>query len=187
MYVYCALAAGRAASITKVYLANALVAIVPYTKIPSHRWKRCSRAYPPRTTGDTLKISAARDSVSSSCSPSNHQIYQQPDRGSTSSVSAVAGLQRGASIEVLTSAPMCRYMARDEMNTITEDRWDEDVWGAAQTSTNGAGSGPKLYFYFGKEVYYPRKTTSYYLLDDRLRIGSLGCESHSRRSHRSQG
>ena len=40
-----------------------------------------------------------------------------------------------------------RTMARDEMNEITEDRWDKDIWGVA-----GPVIGhhqPKLIFYFG--------------------------------------
>lgn len=26
----------------------------------------------------------------------------------------------------------CRHLARDEMHTITEDKWDQEVWGAAR-------------------------------------------------------
>ena len=37
-------------------------------------------------------------------------------------------------------------MARDELNEITQDRWDEDIWGSVEPSTSPR---PKLVFYFG--------------------------------------
>ena len=43
-------------------------------------------------------------------------------------------------------------MARDEMREITEDRWDEDLWGPA-TSSPGS-TRPKLVFYFGKDDHW---------------------------------
>lgn len=42
-------------------------------------------------------------------------------------------------------------MAKDEMNEITEDRWDEDIWGAA---TESASPRLKLIFYFGKRDHW---------------------------------
>ncbi len=39
-------------------------------------------------------------------------------------------------------------MARDEMLEITEDRWDEEIWGTASASEGGVA--PKLIFYFGQ-------------------------------------
>jgi hypothetical protein len=41
-------------------------------------------------------------------------------------------------------------MAKDEMETITEDRWDKDIWGIE----NGESDLdiPKLIFYFGENV-----------------------------------
>ena len=45
-------------------------------------------------------------------------------------------------------------MAKDEMEDITEDRWDEDIWGAAVDAGSALGTRrPQLVFYFGKEVY----------------------------------
>jgi hypothetical protein len=42
-------------------------------------------------------------------------------------------------------------MAQDEMNTITEDRWDEDIWGIEHEGQMQHGI-PKLIFYFGQNV-----------------------------------
>ena len=42
----------------------------------------------------------------------------------------------------------CRSMAKEEMETITEDRWDADIWGIE----NAEGQIPKLIFYFGENV-----------------------------------
>lgn len=37
------------------------------------------------------------------------------------------------------------------MATITEDRWDEDIWGV-ETQDGDEKEIPKLYFYFGQKV-----------------------------------
>lgn len=43
-------------------------------------------------------------------------------------------------------------MARDEMKEITEDRWDEEIWG---TSIQSPVSKPaKLIFYFGENDHW---------------------------------
>lgn len=41
-------------------------------------------------------------------------------------------------------------MARDEMENITEDKWNDDIWGV-ENSTEQQPI-PKLYFYFGQNV-----------------------------------
>lgn len=49
-----------------------------------------------------------------------------------------------------------RYMAADEMRSITADAWDDTIWGAAApaiTESNNAEPSverPKLFFYFGR-------------------------------------
>ncbi|MCJ1403168.1 hypothetical protein MMC11_006391 [Xylographa trunciseda] len=44
------------------------------------------------------------------------------------------------------------YLARDEMQEITEDRWDEDLWGTNTVSPYS--SKIKLVFYFGKSDHW---------------------------------
>ncbi len=45
------------------------------------------------------------------------------------------------------------YMAKDEMQMITEDKWEEEVWGAAGGSEGKlTDSSLNLIFYFGKKV-----------------------------------
>jgi hypothetical protein len=43
-------------------------------------------------------------------------------------------------------------MARDEMEMISEDRWDEDIWGVEHFDTDSEKVIPKLVFYFGQIV-----------------------------------
>lgn len=68
-------------------------------------------------------------------------------------------------------------MARDEMATITEDRWDEDIWGVENPDGDGKEI-PKLYFYFGQKVCIDVKGGKVVVLN--VVTGSLGCGSCSR-------
>lgn len=50
------------------------------------------------------------------------------------------------------------HMARDEMDVITEDRWDEDIWGIEHEDEDEKKEGrklvPKLVFYFGQNDHW---------------------------------
>ena len=43
-------------------------------------------------------------------------------------------------------------MAKDELESITEDRWDEDIWGIEHIDDESRNEIPKLIFYFGEHV-----------------------------------
>jgi hypothetical protein len=45
-------------------------------------------------------------------------------------------------------------MARDEMRMITEDKWDEDIWGVKSYNQDQDSKFevPRLIFYFGHNV-----------------------------------
>jgi hypothetical protein len=43
-------------------------------------------------------------------------------------------------------------MAKDELESITEDRWDEDIWGIEHADSKSRTGVPKLVFYFGEHV-----------------------------------
>ncbi|ATZ54181.1 hypothetical protein BCIN_10g02000 [Botrytis cinerea B05.10] len=45
------------------------------------------------------------------------------------------------------------HLARDEMNTITEDKWDSEIWGV-EHSESSQRSPPKLIFYFGENDHW---------------------------------
>jgi Lipid-droplet associated hydrolase len=45
-------------------------------------------------------------------------------------------------------------MAKDEMDQITEDRWDQDIWGVEHEDVEHKFKVPKLVFYFGENVGY---------------------------------
>jgi hypothetical protein len=43
-------------------------------------------------------------------------------------------------------------MAKDELENITEDRWDEDIWGVEHPDSESRIEIPKLIFYFAEQV-----------------------------------
>jgi hypothetical protein len=45
-----------------------------------------------------------------------------------------------------------RSMAKDELETISEDKWDEDIWGIEHADAESRKEIPKLKFYFGEHV-----------------------------------
>lgn len=45
-----------------------------------------------------------------------------------------------------------RHLAKFEMEEITEDRWDEDIWGIEHLVSDPDSNTPKLIFYFGENV-----------------------------------
>lgn len=47
---------------------------------------------------------------------------------------------------------MNRHLGKDEMDTITDDKWDEDIWGIEHEDPNQKSAIPKLIFYFGEHV-----------------------------------
>ena len=56
-------------------------------------------------------------------------------------------------------------MGADEMRTITSDRWDDEVWGAAHPSKHGIAR-PKLFFYFAQKDHWITDQTR----DDLMRV-----------------
>ena len=48
----------------------------------------------------------------------------------------------------------CRHLAKDEMTTITDNKWDKEVWGAATSegTNNRDTANSNLTFYWGKKV-----------------------------------
>ncbi len=59
-------------------------------------------------------------------------------------------------------------MAQDEMETITEDRWDEDIWGIEHEDTEHNYQIPKLILYFGENVRASTRRRSHTLTRDRI-------------------
>ncbi|KAH7360672.1 hypothetical protein BKA65DRAFT_449243 [Rhexocercosporidium sp. MPI-PUGE-AT-0058] len=46
------------------------------------------------------------------------------------------------------------HMAKDEMDFITEDKWDEDIWGIEHEDLDSKSKAPKLIFYFGQNDHW---------------------------------
>ncbi|KAL2074367.1 hypothetical protein VTL71DRAFT_8145 [Oculimacula yallundae] len=46
------------------------------------------------------------------------------------------------------------HMAKDEMDFITEDKWDEDIWGIEHQDLTSKTRTPKLIFYFGQNDHW---------------------------------
>jgi pimeloyl-ACP methyl ester carboxylesterase len=70
------------------------------------------------------------------------------------------------------------HMAKDEMETITEDKWDEDIWGIEHEDPDRKTEIPRLIFYFGENVCGRLSLTSMRLETDK-RTGPLGGRSYS--------
>lgn len=72
------------------------------------------------------------------------------------------------------------HLAKDEMLTITDDKWDEEVWGAAMSEgTNNRDTiHSNLTMYWGRKVCQSLSLSNHYVTD-RL-PGQLGCGSHAR-------
>lgn len=65
-----------------------------------------------------------------------------------------------------------RYLARDEMEKITVDRWDDEMWGVrrpdvSQDALLGSQGCPKLVFYFAKNDEWVSDETRENLMRDR--------------------
>ncbi|KAA8568579.1 hypothetical protein EYC84_007596 [Monilinia fructicola] len=47
------------------------------------------------------------------------------------------------------------HLARDEMNTITEDKWDSEIWGVEHSEESQSDiTPPRLIFYFGENDHW---------------------------------
>ncbi|KAH9222787.1 hypothetical protein DL95DRAFT_380526 [Leptodontidium sp. 2 PMI_412] len=46
------------------------------------------------------------------------------------------------------------HMAKDEMDFITEDKWDENIWGIEHEDPDSKSKSPKLIFYFGQNDHW---------------------------------
>jgi hypothetical protein len=69
-------------------------------------------------------------------------------------------------------------MAKDELESITEDKWDEDIWGIEHADSESESDIPKLVFYFAEQVSI---WCSMQFRQSSRKAGSLGCQSYSRR------
>lgn len=58
-----------------------------------------------------------------------------------------------------------RHLAKDEMETITEDRWDEDIWGIEHEDPDSKSKSSKLIFYFGRDVSWQFSRRQRYISD----------------------
>jgi hypothetical protein len=50
-----------------------------------------------------------------------------------------------------------RHLAKDELESITEDKWDEDIWGLEHEDAVNIVEIPKLIFYFGAHASLPSR------------------------------
>lgn len=64
-------------------------------------------------------------------------------------------------------------MGKDEMLSISTDKWDSEIWGAAHPSATGTPR-PKLFFYFGERDHWVADRTRADLMLARGRRGMHG-------------
>ncbi|KUJ12727.1 uncharacterized protein LY89DRAFT_622679 [Mollisia scopiformis] len=62
------------------------------------------------------------------------------------------------------------HLAKDEIDFITEDKWDEDIWGIEHEETDQKPHIPKLIFYFGEKDHWVANHTRDALIAARGRI-----------------
>ncbi|RFU33024.1 hypothetical protein B7463_g3321, partial [Scytalidium lignicola] len=51
------------------------------------------------------------------------------------------------------------HLLRDELKMITEDKWDDDIWGIEHVDKNEKATVPKLFFYFGHNDHWVANNT----------------------------
>jgi len=68
-------------------------------------------------------------------------------------------------------------MGAEEMEQITSDAWDDELWGAAHASPTDVPR-PKLFFYFGEDDHWVAKRTRDDLIALRGRDGKDGDEKN---------
>ncbi|ESZ93157.1 hypothetical protein SBOR_6436 [Sclerotinia borealis F-4128] len=72
------------------------------------------------------------------------------------------------------------YLARDEMSTITEDKWDSEIWGVEHSELSPSSiSPPKLLFYFGENDHWVASHTRDALIAARASSQSTPASSTS--------
>ncbi|TGO14212.1 hypothetical protein BTUL_0056g00200 [Botrytis tulipae] len=71
-----------------------------------------------------------------------------------------------------------RHLARDEMNIITDDKWDSEIWGV-EHSESSQSSPPKLIFYFGENDHWVASHTRDALIAARASPVSTSASSTS--------
>ncbi len=54
-------------------------------------------------------------------------------------------------------------MAEDEMKTITEDKWDAELWGVEHHEPDRKYNIPKLIFYFAQNVSFSNPSPDFYV------------------------
>lgn len=64
--------------------------------------------------------------------------------------------------KLLMKTKLHRHLAQDELETITVDKWDEEIWGVEEKDAADQKSIPKLIFYFAKEVCFLSKSVDCY-------------------------
>ncbi|KAF5873561.1 uncharacterized protein Bfra_005024 [Botrytis fragariae] len=71
-----------------------------------------------------------------------------------------------------------RHLARDEMNIITDDKWDSEIWGV-EHSESSQSSPPNLIFYFGENDHWVASHTRDALIAARASPVSVSASSAS--------
>lgn len=64
------------------------------------------------------------------------------------------------------------YLARDEMQTIKADRWDDELWGVSKADASTTADKTKLFFYFGTNDHWVANETRDELMAARAPVGS---------------
>lgn len=89
---------------------------------------------------------------------SQYGFWALPDSALLWAVKKITGMPDDAAavtakfLRSKTGVAQSLHMARDEMATITDDKWEDEVWGVE--SEEKTGEAPRLVFYFGKDDHW---------------------------------
>ena len=78
-----------------------------------------------------------------------------------------------------------RHLAKDEINMITVDKWEEEIWGAADprySEIKPTVPRSKLIFFWGQNVRYNTHRAIVKAADGAETLGSLGGRQNTRRT-----
>lgn len=68
-------------------------------------------------------------------------------------------------------------MAADEMRTITTDKWSDDVWGIASSSSGGNADdkvkASRMFFYFGRNDHWVAEKTREEIIQAKAKSSSM--------------
>ena len=84
-------------------------------------------------------------------------------------------------VEFLTSKDgiwQALYLGKSELKTITDEKWEEEVWEVTKDKEESYQDGPKFYFYYGKKDEWVANEVRDKFIETRRKHGERGGRTH---------